>query len=117
MGFYQRRSWSEKIFSECQVCDPAQDETEWSLKEGYTVDATVNPPDDCTVVEAGNGDGSGNGNGSGNGDGSGGGNGSGNGDGSGNGNGSGNGGSHSNDGDKSHDDTESSAYDETESSA
>jgi len=81
--FYQRRSWSEKIFSDCQVCDPALDITEWSLKKDYTVDATVNPPDDCTAVKSG--DGNGNGSGGGSGDGSGG----GNGNGSGNGNGGG----------------------------
>jgi len=47
--FYQRRSWSEKIYSECQMCDPLQNADEWSLKTGYDVDTNSNPPEDCTI--------------------------------------------------------------------
>jgi len=51
--FYQRRSWSEKIFSECRVCDPPKDAFEWTHKAGYVVDVNSNPPEDCAVPETG----------------------------------------------------------------
>jgi len=66
--FYQRRSWSEKIFSECQVCDPLKDTTDWTQKTGYVVDSQSNPPEDCTVDDK---EGNGGGGGGGDGDGSG----------------------------------------------
>jgi len=47
--FYQRRTWSEKIFSECQICDPSQNTDGWTLKTGYDVNTTFNPPNDCTL--------------------------------------------------------------------
>lgn len=47
--FYQRRTWSKKLFSECQVCNATEDATEWSLKAGFLVDTSENPPDDCTI--------------------------------------------------------------------
>ena len=50
---YQRRSWSEKIFSECRVCDPPKDAFEWTQKAGYVVDVNSNPPEDCAVPETG----------------------------------------------------------------
>jgi len=51
--FYQRRTWSQKLFSECQICDPMQDKSAWTLAPGYAVDAKSNPPDDCTAEDNG----------------------------------------------------------------
>ena len=45
--FCQRRTWSAKIFSKCQVCDPKQDIKPWSLMEEFIVDEGKSPPDEC----------------------------------------------------------------------
>jgi len=50
--FYQRRTWSAKIFSECQVCDPKDNATSWSLKDEFIVDEGKSPPDDCTPASS-----------------------------------------------------------------
>lgn len=49
--YYQSRAWnSPRILSECQMCDPDQDATAWSVKTGYTVNATLIPPSECIAV-------------------------------------------------------------------
>jgi len=50
--YYQRRTWSAKIFSECQVCDPKQNATSWSLKDEFIVDEGKSPPDDCLAASS-----------------------------------------------------------------
>jgi hypothetical protein len=49
--FYQRRAWnSPRVMSECRVCDPVQNVNEWSVKDGYTFNATAPiPPADCVA--------------------------------------------------------------------
>jgi hypothetical protein len=49
--FYQRRAWnSPRVMSECRVCDPVQNVNEWSVKDGYTFNATaLIPPADCVA--------------------------------------------------------------------
>jgi hypothetical protein len=51
--FYQRRTWSAKIFSSCQVCDPESDPLAWSLTdaEKFTVVDGKSPPDDCMLAD------------------------------------------------------------------
>jgi hypothetical protein len=49
--FYQRRTWSAKIESTCQMCSPADNALEWSVKDGYEVVDEGIPPNDCAVVE------------------------------------------------------------------
>jgi len=50
--FYQRRTWSAKIFSSCQVCDPESDPFAWSLTdaEKFAVVDGKSPPDDCMLA-------------------------------------------------------------------
>lgn len=45
--FYQRRTWSAKIYSDCQVCDPGLNAEAWTVRDGFIVDEPRNPPDDC----------------------------------------------------------------------
>ena len=51
--FYQRRTWSAKIFSSCQVCDPESDPLAWSLTdaEKFAVVDGKSPPDDCMPAD------------------------------------------------------------------
>jgi len=51
--FYQRRTWSAKIFSSCQVCDPESDPLAWSLTdaEKFAVVDGKSPPDDCMLAD------------------------------------------------------------------
>jgi len=47
--FYQRRTWGEKIFSKCQVCNPSENAFGWTVKEGYGAIEGASPPNDCTA--------------------------------------------------------------------
>mmetsp|Transcript_28628 Transcript_28628/g.42324 ORF Transcript_28628/g.42324 Transcript_28628/m.42324 type:complete len:626 (-) Transcript_28628:52-1929(-) len=49
--FYQRRTWSAKIDSTCQMCSPSDNALGWSVKDGYEVVDESIPPNDCAVVE------------------------------------------------------------------
>jgi hypothetical protein len=50
--FYQRRTWSAKIFSSCQVCSPEKDAMAWSLtnSDEFVVVDGMSPPDDCVFA-------------------------------------------------------------------
>jgi len=48
--FYQRRTWSAKIPSLCQTCDPKQSPMDWSVITGYTVVDGGIPPNDCIDI-------------------------------------------------------------------
>ena len=47
--FYQRRTWGEKIFSKCQVCNPSENAFGWTVKEGYGAIEGASPPNDCKL--------------------------------------------------------------------
>jgi len=48
--FSQRRTWSAKIFSACQVCDAAKDAYAWTILDEYSVTAENAPPNDCGLT-------------------------------------------------------------------
>jgi len=48
--YYQRRTWSDQIFSKCQMCSPRENVTEWSNMEGYQAVDGSEPPNDCAEV-------------------------------------------------------------------
>jgi len=49
--FYQSRAWnSPRVPSDCQLCDPAKDPNTWSVRAGYDINATLIPPNDCSII-------------------------------------------------------------------
>jgi len=49
--FYNyRKSRRENYDSDCQICDPPMDGFDWSLKLGFALNGTAEPPNDCKIA-------------------------------------------------------------------
>jgi len=50
--YTQRRTWAEKVYSDCQMCDPVKDEEGWSTLDGYMfVDGICNVVEDTAAED------------------------------------------------------------------